>query len=87
MVTRRDERTGDDSRPSNAASASTDAGEFCSPDVSFVIPAHNEGGYLHGTLASIARLDTDYARETIVVDGDSSDATRTIAREHGATVL
>ncbi|ADB61980.1 glycosyl transferase family 2 [Haloterrigena turkmenica DSM 5511] len=57
------------------------------PDVSFVIPARNEADYLRGALASIAGLDTEYATEVIVVDGDSSDETRAIAREYGATVL
>ncbi|QRV13835.1 glycosyltransferase [Haloterrigena salifodinae] len=57
------------------------------PDVSFVIPARNEADYLRGALASIAGLDTEYAIEVIVVDGDSSDTTPAIAREYGATVL
>ena len=57
------------------------------PDVSFVIPAKNEADYLHSALGSIAGLDTAYATEVIVVDGDSSDGTPAIAREYGATVL
>lgn len=55
-------------------------------DVSFVIPARNEADYIRGTLSSLAALDTDYAYEVIVVDGDSSDETTSIAREYGATV-
>ena len=55
-------------------------------DVSFVVPARNEADYLRGALASLVALDTDYAYEVIVVDGDSSDETRAIAREYGATV-
>ncbi|MDF9744961.1 glycosyltransferase [Natrinema salsiterrestre] len=62
-------------------------GDVDEPDVSFVVPARNEGDYLRGTLGSLAALDTDYAAEVIVVDGDSSDDTRAIAREYGATVL
>ncbi|WP_222916621.1 glycosyltransferase [Natrinema sp. SYSU A 869] len=57
------------------------------PDVSFVVPARNEAEYLRGTLASLAGLDTDYAYEVIVVDGNSSDGTPAIAREYGATVV
>ncbi|WP_408957058.1 glycosyltransferase [Natrinema sp. 74] len=56
-------------------------------DVSFVIPAKNEADYLRGTLASLTALDTDYDYEVIVVDGDSSDATREIAREYDAAVV
>jgi glycosyltransferase involved in cell wall biosynthesis len=62
-------------------------GDADEPDVSFVIPARNEGDYLRGTLGSLAALDTDYAYEAIVVDGDSNDETVAIAREYGATVL
>ncbi|RQG94484.1 glycosyltransferase [Natrarchaeobius chitinivorans] len=57
------------------------------PEVSFVVPARNEAEYLRGTLASLAALDTAYEYEVIVVDGDSSDDTREIAREYGVTVI
>lgn len=57
------------------------------PDVSFVVPALNEGEYLRGTLASIRGLDTAYAYEVLVVDGGSSDDTRDVAAEYGARVL
>ena len=57
------------------------------PDVSVVIPVRNEADYLRGALASIAALDTGYEYETIVVDGHSSDESRAVAREYGATVL
>ena len=56
-------------------------------DVSFVVPARNEADYLRGTLGSLTALDTAYAYEVLVVDGDSSDATRAIAREYDATVI
>ncbi|WP_435552348.1 glycosyltransferase [Natrinema sp. CGMCC1.2065] len=56
-------------------------------DVSFVVPARNEGDYLRGALASLAALDTAYEYEVLVVDGDSSDDTREIAREYDAAVL
>ncbi|QLK27749.1 glycosyltransferase [Natrinema zhouii] len=56
-------------------------------DVSFVVPARNEADYLRGALASLTALDTAYAYEVLVVDGDSSDATREIAREYDATVV
>ncbi|WP_226480680.1 glycosyltransferase [Natrinema amylolyticum] len=62
-------------------------GDADGPDVSFVVPARNEAEYLRGALASLAALDTDYAYEVIVVNGDSSDGTPAIAREYGATVL
>ncbi|MFP8951847.1 glycosyltransferase [Natrialbaceae archaeon A-arb3/5] len=56
-------------------------------DVSFVVPARNEAEYLRETLASLTELDTGYEVEVIVVDGDSSDGTAEIARDHGATVV
>jgi len=37
--------------------------------------------------ASLTALDTAYAYEVLVVDGDSSDATREIAREYDATIV
>ncbi|TYL38610.1 glycosyl transferase family 2 [Natronococcus pandeyae] len=57
------------------------------PDVSFVVPAKNEADYLRETLASIAALETDYAYEVVVVDGESTDETRAIAREYDATLI
>ena len=62
-------------------------GETGKPVVSFVVPARNEASYLPATLESIQRLDTTVARELIVVDGASEDATPEIAREHGARVV
>lgn len=62
-------------------------GDTETPIVSFVVPAKDEAAQLRGTLASIAGLDTEYAYETIVVDGSSRDETPEIAREYDATVL
>ncbi|QSX00105.1 glycosyltransferase [Haloterrigena alkaliphila] len=75
-----DERTASDERDDST-------GAPPAPDVSFVIPAKNEADYLRSALASIAGLDTAYEIEVLVVDGNSSDGTRAIAREYGATVL
>lgn len=52
--------------------------------VSFVVPARNEAGDIGETLGAI-RATGDH--ELIVVDGNSSDATPDIAREHGARVV
>ncbi|MDQ2050570.1 glycosyltransferase [Natronolimnohabitans sp. A-GB9] len=89
-----DEGQADDVEDRDATSTSTDRTDAIAigsvhdrPDVSFVIPTHNEETYLRGALASIAALDTDYTYEVLVVDGNSSDDTRSIAREYGATVL
>ncbi len=57
------------------------------PTVSFVVPARNEAEYLPATLESIREVETDHAYETIVVDGDSDDATPKIATEHGARLV
>ncbi|RQH03330.1 glycosyltransferase [Natrarchaeobius oligotrophus] len=64
-----------------------DAAETPKPDVSFVVPAKDEAAYLRGALASLTDLDTGYEYEIVVVDGDSSDDTRHVAREYDATVL
>ncbi|MFC4439146.1 MULTISPECIES: glycosyltransferase [Natrialbaceae] len=57
------------------------------PDASFVVPAKNEADYLRETLESIEALETDYAYEELVVDGESTDDTPAIAREYGATLV
>ncbi|MDQ3982527.1 MAG: glycosyltransferase family 2 protein, partial [Actinomycetota bacterium] len=44
------------------------------PDVSVIVPAHNEAGRIGGTLASILRSDP-LPREIVVVDDGSTDAT------------
>ena len=54
--------------------------------LSIVIPAYNEENYLPATLDAINGAITDDV-EVIVVDNLSSDATRQIAEERGATVI
>ncbi len=60
--------------------------EVTPPVVSFVIPTYNERTTLPATLRSIDALTTTYSYEVLVVDGGSTDATRAVARKHGATV-
>jgi glycosyltransferase involved in cell wall biosynthesis len=58
------------------------------PSVSVIIPAFNEAALITSTLRALA--DVDYPAEkveVIVVDNGSTDRTRTIAEDHGATVL
>ena len=57
--------------------------------LSFIIPAHNEVRYLDATLTAIRAAAAAAGRpfELIVVDDASTDATATIARAHGATVV
>lgn len=57
------------------------------PTVSVVVPARNEADYVGDCLDSIAAVDSDHSYETILVDGDSDDATADIAREHGVQVV
>lgn len=54
--------------------------------ISLIIPAYNEEKYLPKTLESIAAL-TRKPDEFILIDGGSTDATPTIAREAGAKVV
>lgn len=54
--------------------------------ISVIIPAYNEEKYLPRTLDSLAKLDRK-PDEIIVVDGDSTDKTASVARRHGATVI
>jgi glycosyltransferase involved in cell wall biosynthesis len=60
---------------------------MASPTASYVVPALDEEGYVDDALASIAALETDEPYEVLVVDGGSDDATREIARDHGARVI
>jgi len=57
------------------------------PTVSFVVPARNEADPLPATLSSLDAAAASVAHEVLVVDGDSDDTTRAIARDHGARVL
>jgi len=57
------------------------------PAVSFVVPARNETDLLPATLSSIRSAATATDHEILVVDGDSDDGTRTVARDHGARVV
>lgn len=52
--------------------------------VSFVVPAKDEAAYLPATLESLRDQRTERTYETVVVDGDSDDATAEIAREYDA---
>ncbi len=57
------------------------------PTVSVVIPAKNEETYLPTTLESVQALDTEIPYEVLVVDGNSTDATPSIAASFDVTVL
>ncbi|AGB16829.1 glycosyl transferase [Halovivax ruber XH-70] len=55
--------------------------------VSAVIPARNEAAYIAATLSSCRDLTGASFDEVIVVDGESTDETVSIARDHGAAVV
>ncbi|MGN6809813.1 MAG: glycosyltransferase [Thermomicrobiales bacterium] len=56
----------------------------CAPDVSVVIPARNEAGYLRGALASVAAQRCPAGLlEAVVVDNGSVDGTGALARAFG----
>lgn len=55
------------------------------PTISIVLPAKNEADGLRRILPSLKHLQPE--AEVIVSDDGSSDATATVAREHGALVL
>ena len=57
------------------------------PTVSFVVPARNEADQLPATLSSIETAAASVDHECLVVDGDSDDATRSLARDHSARVI
>ena len=59
------------------------------PQVSFVIPAHDEEAVLGATLGTLlaSAREVGVPFEVIVVDDASSDRTGEIAREHGARVV
>jgi len=58
------------------------------PDVSVIIPVYNAAHELIRCLASIEAQDYPATQlHILVVDDDSTDSTREVAREHGASVL
>jgi glycosyltransferase involved in cell wall biosynthesis len=57
------------------------------PDISYIIPTRNEAAYLNRCLESIREQSTDMDIEIIVADAGSDDATQTIAKSFGATVV
>ncbi len=58
------------------------------PGISVIIPTYNEAQGLGQLLLHLdAIMDKNIVREIITVDGQSTDATRKIARHHGVTVL
>ncbi|WP_096389730.1 glycosyltransferase [Halopenitus persicus] len=57
------------------------------PTVSYVIPTDEEADYLDATLERIRLQSTAEPIEVIVADADSSDGTRSIARDHGVRLL
>ena len=62
-------------------------------DISVIIPAFNEAGYLPATLESIQRASehlrakTEVDVEVIVVDNNSTDETAAVAKDLGAAVV
>ncbi len=57
------------------------------PAVSVIIPTLDEAHSLGATLRALPRFGHGERIEVIVVDGGSADATREIAREHGAHLI
>lgn len=55
--------------------------------LSVVIPAYNEEKYLPATLAALKAAIVDADAEIIVVDNESTDATRDISESNGVRVL
>ncbi len=56
-------------------------------DASIIIPAYNEEKYIGACLASIKRQKFKGKYEIILGDGNSTDSTPKIARDHGARVV
>lgn len=57
-------------------------------DISIVIPAYNEEGFIRQTIASIKQwIPSQYTFEIVVVDHGSQDKTSDIATESGAKVI
>ncbi len=57
------------------------------PEISFIVPAHNEERELPATLRSIQRAAAGIAYEIVVADDSSTDATGALARDFGARVV
>lgn len=57
------------------------------PKLSIIIPTKNEAKLLPACLASITGQKTTFSYEVIIVDGNSTDGTQTIARTFGARVI
>jgi len=57
------------------------------PTVSVIIPARDAAATRPATLAGLAAQRAEDGMEVIVVDDGSTDATATVAREAGATVI
>ena len=83
-----------DARPLGAVAGGDDAERRTGrPGISIVVPAYNEESYLPGTLASVdaARrcfeLELALPTEVIVVNNDSTDATKAVAESLGALVI
>ena len=56
-------------------------------DVSFIVPALNEEGYIEKTLKSIKSQKTKLKTELIVVDGNSRDKTVKIAKKYAKVII
>ncbi|MBU0569746.1 glycosyltransferase family 2 protein [Patescibacteria group bacterium] len=57
------------------------------PQVSIIIPAFNEDKYISKCLESILKQETNMPFETIVVNNNSTDKTKAIAKEKGFKVI
>lgn len=56
------------------------------PDISFIIPVHNEEKYLPFTLESIKNQKTDLTAEIIIINDRSIDKTVEIAQNYNCTI-
>lgn len=57
------------------------------PNISVIIPAHNEEDYLPALLRSLRSQDCRHSYEVIVVDNASTDTTAIVARRMSAKVI
>ena len=57
------------------------------PEISFVVPAHNEAAGIGACVNALVHQGNSARVEVIVVDNGSSDDTATIAAAHGARVV